>query len=642
MTPSFVVLLLVKITAALMAGLVTARLARTHRAAVRHVVLGATFAVVIALPPAAFVIPSVSINVPVATEPSNPAVVESRAVANGARPGVAGGFAATSSTPGADSRPILSLSAIVLTIWGAGAALFLLPIVVGLAETRSLRRSGLPWVRAQSIADAIAREAGIRRRVDVLVHESTSGPLTFGVTRPAVLLPADAQSWSEEDVRRAVIHELEHIRRRDWPTQCLARAACALYWFHPLVWIAWRQFGLEAERACDDAVLRRSDATDYADQLVGLAKRLSLAGRQPLLAMANRADLSTRVVAVLDGKQPRGRAGRAWIMAACAAAIATISTVSPLRLVASQNASQTASATRDRYDVATIKPCVAEEKPTGARGTAGGTNATFSPGRFSVPCVTTEQLIYLAYAAYGARENEHLANDDFGAASNTEKVRGGPDWVHSLKEKYSIEATAAGATDRYVLMGTMLRSLLEDRFQLKLHRGTEEVPMYELKVAKSGLTITPMKDDECTPFDPAASINPGAAKPVCGNLNMMSANGLTRWTFGGFAFSSLSTSIGRLLKVHVIDRTNVTDKFIMRLEFVREDAGGDAQGAGRDGAALATNGKTIFDALKEIGLELEKTRGPRGFLVIDHIERPTPDGPAAPPPARATGPGAKR
>jgi beta-lactamase regulating signal transducer with metallopeptidase domain len=41
-----------------------------------------------------------------------------------------------------------------------------------------------------------------------------------------------------------------------------------VYWFHPLVWMAWRQLALEAERSCDDAVLRRSEGTVYADQLV--------------------------------------------------------------------------------------------------------------------------------------------------------------------------------------------------------------------------------------------------------------------------------------------------------------------------------------------------------------------------------------
>ena len=62
--------------------------------------------------------------------------------------------------------------------------------------------------------------------------------------------------------------------------QYMARFVCALYWFHPLVWMAWRRLRLEAERACDDAVLRRAEATAYADQLVLLAERLASTGNR--------------------------------------------------------------------------------------------------------------------------------------------------------------------------------------------------------------------------------------------------------------------------------------------------------------------------------------------------------------------------
>jgi TonB family protein len=135
-----------------------------------------------------------------------------------------------------------------------------------------------------------------------------------------------------------MVHELEHVQRRDWVNSCLARTVCAVYWFHPLVWIAWRQLTLEAERACDDAVLGRSEATAYADQLVGLAQRLSRTSKLPLLAMANRAELGKRVGAVLDSGQRRGRAGVFAVALACAAAAVVVVTMSPLRMVAAPQA----------------------------------------------------------------------------------------------------------------------------------------------------------------------------------------------------------------------------------------------------------------------------------------------------------------
>ena len=100
------------------------------------------------------------------------------------------------------------------------------------------------------------------------------------------MLPMSAQTWSDGDLRRAVIHELEHVRRCDWLLRCIARAVCAFYWFHPLVWLAWRRFILEGERACDDAVLQHTEATTYADQLVVLAQDLSARKLSTMTAMA--------------------------------------------------------------------------------------------------------------------------------------------------------------------------------------------------------------------------------------------------------------------------------------------------------------------------------------------------------------------
>ena len=170
--------------------------------------------------------------------------------------------------------------------------------------------------------------------------------MTCGFTRPAIILPVDAREWSEEAIRRALVHELEHVRRRDWSTHLTARALCAVYWFHPLVWVAYRQLSLEAERACDDAVVEREEGTQYAEQLVSLARRMAGADAQPTLAMANRSDLARRVSAVLDSHQPRGRAGlaRAALVASLAAAL--VLTLAPMRAIGAVDEEQRQSRTR--------------------------------------------------------------------------------------------------------------------------------------------------------------------------------------------------------------------------------------------------------------------------------------------------------
>jgi hypothetical protein len=164
----------------------------------------------------------------------------------------------------------------------------------------------------------------------VLQHEGIAAPLTCGLVNPVIILPVDVDSWSDAALERALIHELEHIRRGDWLVQLAARVACAVYWFHPLVWVAWRRLCVECERACDDAVIERCERADYAEQLVALARRVSIAPLEPILLMAGRTDLSVRVRAILDASQFRGRAGVAAVGLAAIAAAIFVAAVSPL------------------------------------------------------------------------------------------------------------------------------------------------------------------------------------------------------------------------------------------------------------------------------------------------------------------------
>jgi hypothetical protein len=197
-----------------------------------------------------------------------------------------------------------------------------------------IRRTGLPvaWHRAELARLADAR--GVSLPVELLEHEAVPGPMTFGIRRPVIVLPLDAREWSEAELRRALMHEIEHIQRGDWLMQIVARTVAAVYWFHPLVWTAWRRLCLEAERSCDDAVVISEDSADYAEQLVSLAQRMSATPVQPMLGMANRSDLSTRVTAVLDDRLRRGRAGFALAAGTVAAAALVVLSVAPVRAVA--------------------------------------------------------------------------------------------------------------------------------------------------------------------------------------------------------------------------------------------------------------------------------------------------------------------
>ena len=323
--------ILLKATILLMLGLAALRLARGARASVRHLVLTATFIALIALPLMVAAVPGVAIEVPVSRAsasitPASPAPAVEAFVPKAARESA--------------GWRVPSLLTLVRVGWIAGAVLLLASLAFDLWRLRGIRRRGLPWPELRERTAAIAAECGVRRPVEVLLHEGIPAPLTCGVWRPAILLPADAREWSEADLRRALVHEMEHVVRGDWATQLAARATCALYWFHPLVWMAWRRLGLEAERACDDAVLQRAEPAEYAEQLVTLAQRMSKAHAQAMLGMANRSDLSTRVSALLDAGQRRGRVGLLAAVSAIAAAGLVTLAIAPVSAVAQETRSQ--------------------------------------------------------------------------------------------------------------------------------------------------------------------------------------------------------------------------------------------------------------------------------------------------------------
>jgi beta-lactamase regulating signal transducer with metallopeptidase domain len=328
------VALLVKATVVLAIGLAVAAAARRARASVRHVWIAATLGSLALLPVVAGTMPDVTFQLPeryASLAPSSeppPSVVTIEA-----RRGIEGGGDTTSTREnGASVLP--SWPAALRAVWIGGAVLALAALALSLVRVRRIRRHGLPCPELQTLTDTLAAEARVRRPIELLEHELVPAPLTCGIWRPAIVLPRDAREWSEADLRRALVHEIEHVSRGDWAVQIAARAICAAYWFHPLVWMAWRGLCLEAERACDDAVVRSADRADYADQLVLLARRF--AAPTAMLGMANRSDLSARVRALLDDRQRRGSASRLMSAAALVAAIVVVGAIAPVRAVAAR------------------------------------------------------------------------------------------------------------------------------------------------------------------------------------------------------------------------------------------------------------------------------------------------------------------
>lgn len=274
------------------------------------------------------------------TDDARPAAREERPAAPSASPAASPPARVAAEPPPAAPRTLLVLRlldqprVLLPALWAAGAALVLGWLAVGLLRARSLARRAVPvtdpdWL---DLADRVRRQLALRRVVSLRRVPDAVVPMTFGWRRPVVLLPADADAWDASRRRHVLLHELAHVRRRDWPGQVLAQVALALWWWQPLAWLAVRELRKSREEACDDQVLAAgSRASEYADHLLAIAasRGAGLAGAAAL-AMARRSQLEGRLLAVLEqgrrrsGPGPRHAAASAAAVALLVAGLACV------------------------------------------------------------------------------------------------------------------------------------------------------------------------------------------------------------------------------------------------------------------------------------------------------------------------------
>lgn len=219
--------------------------------------------------------------------------------------------------------------------WGIGAALVLLRLVAGQLGLRQLRRRARPTDPSfRWLARELAAGLGLSRSVEMLRSRGATMPMTWGVVRPTVLLPAEADGWPLERRRAVLLHELAHVKRLDCLTQTLAVVCCALFWFHPGVWWAARRMRVEREAACDDAVLAAGvRPSEYALQLLEVARAYRGAGalQSAAVAMARPSHLEGRMLAVLDAARRRSGPARRTSLLAMITVAALLLPVSALR-----------------------------------------------------------------------------------------------------------------------------------------------------------------------------------------------------------------------------------------------------------------------------------------------------------------------
>jgi TonB family protein len=299
---------------------------RRQSAAVRHHVWSITFAALLLLPLLELALPGW--HLPVNKSFMGPDFLFRVNVTDATREQAAGG--AQAAVPSLARVRALDCGAVLLLLWGAGVVVRLTQMLAGWTAMERLRRNAKPLMNP--ILPALAKQLEIECEVKLYETDPDNMPITYGVRRPSIFVPATASCWSPERWRFVLLHELAHVRRQDPAKQIMARLALTVYWWNPLAWFAWREFLKEQERAADDVVLGTgSCSTEYASQLLEIARSMQSSSFGWAVAMAQRSQLEGRLLAILDKGRNRSSPGRASLAALLLAGVGIITPVAALQ-----------------------------------------------------------------------------------------------------------------------------------------------------------------------------------------------------------------------------------------------------------------------------------------------------------------------
>jgi len=402
--PFWMLATLVKGTVLLLGAVVVAALLRRGSAALRHLVWGLGIVTLLVLPLVSLALPWQLAIVPLehtgiavshAPAPAEPVPTPSGVGRDTPiepsqvtpQPSPAGTMAETAQSGGVSLTFPATIVTLLLLIWGVGTAYLLARLGLGALVLRRVVRRGTPldtpdWRRPLlEAADRLALPELPR----LVMSDRFPMPFACGILHPAIVLPSGAAEWDDRRRRTVLVHELAHLARRDLVLNAVGQAACALYWFHPLVWMAARKLRIESERACDDLVLGvGTRPSEYADHLLQIVCRASRS-RTPAVAlpMAQRHEFEGRMLAILERVARREPASgrRALVLGALALGLVIpIAALAPARIAATPPAPSTAATLSDRDSTT---PSTSETKTAAVR------QSTRPPDR---PAVATTPL----------------------------------------------------------------------------------------------------------------------------------------------------------------------------------------------------------------------------------------------------------
>jgi len=457
------------------------------------------------------------------------------------------------------------------------------------------------WRKWRQIRAAVraASPAAIPAGIPVLSSSTMLEPGVFGILRPVMLLPEGIfDRLPSAQLNAIVAHEMCHVQRRDNLSFASHMVVETLFWFHPLVWWIRARLVEERELACDEFVLQTgNEAEAYAEGILNVCKFYV---ESPLACVSgvSGSDLKKRIIRIMtEHVSRRLDLSRKLLLGAASLAVIAIPTTIGLFHVAQIPVlaqAQDAPSGLPRYEVATIKPNKSGD---------GRVMLMFKPDGVSMTGTPMQMMLR---AAFGVEDD---------------RIIGAPGWVKT--DRFDIEAKVAPEDapkldklkrDQRMLM---LQPFLVDRFGLKFHHETRELPVYALVIAKGGLKMNESKPDAA-----AGDGSPARHSTMFNDRGSIEAHGSST--------ENLTHVLSPLVGRTILDKTGLIGSYDYTLKWTPDDNSplppdGPQGGPPPGGDPLPdANGPSLFTAIQEqLGLKLEPQKGPVDVIVIDHIEQPS-------------------
>jgi bla regulator protein blaR1 len=462
------------------------------------------------------------------------------------------------------------------------------------------------WIRRRRIRAAVRAGSPVQLGLPIRAISSPSflEPGIFGVFRPVLLLPENIFEYLTPEQWKAVVaHELCHVRHRDNLIGIVHLFVETVFWFHPLVWWVGKRIFHERERACDEEVLRLgNEPRTYARSILKVCE-VFLESPRECVAGVSGSNLRMRIEAILNERMVKNLNGgtKALLAAAGLFAVAVPIVIGLLNGVTLR--AQTVSPTL-RFEVASVR--LAQPGGGGGIRTSGIPGpSNKDPGRFTAH-VTLLNLVLIAYdiPLYRMAEPDERFNT-----------------LVDIQAKMPVDTTREQ-------FNVMLQNLLADRLGLKVHWTSKEIEMYALVVAKGGPKFklaapdSPQASDDASKNGNPNRVGPnGFPIPPPGNGPWVGAAPDGKMGMRGHneTAAEMARGIGiRTLNGPLTDATGLPGKYDYTI-FWSMQATMDVL-SGRP--ALDPDGLTIFDAVQDqLGLKIEKRKGPVQMMVVDHVEK---------------------